>query len=80
MEEINKDKVQVQVNLAIIKIGDVIRRKRIEKNLTQQSLAFYIFSDKCLISEIERGRYRNITILTLFKIANILEIDIKDYF
>lgn len=80
MEEINKDKVQVQVNLAIIKIGDVIRRKRLELGITQQTLAFYMLVDKSSISEIERGQVRNMTLLTLFKISSVLDIDIKDYF
>lgn len=80
MEEINKLEISRQVSLEIIRIGDVIRKKRMEKGLSQQTLAFYILSDKCLISEIERGHAKNITLSTLCKIAFVLEINVKDFF
>lgn len=79
MQEYNKEVVAIQVNKAIVKIGDTIRKKRIEMGISQQTLAFYLLSDKSLISEIERGHARNITLLTLFKIANVLEMDIKEF-
>lgn len=46
--------------------------------MTQQDLAFYSFSDKCLISEIERGACSNITLFTIFKIAKVLGVT-EDY-
>lgn len=78
--EIDKAKVAADTRLAIIKIGDVMRRKRKEMGLTQQHLAFLMFTDKCLISEIERGQYKNITISTLIKLASVLKIEVKDFF
>lgn len=67
-----------QVATKTVEIGIRVRDSRKEKNMTQQDLAFYSFSDKKLISDIERGVSKNITLVTLFKIAKVLEIT-EDY-
>lgn len=71
-DEINKAEISIKVSEKIKEIGNRIKNNRIEKHLTQQDLAYYCCSDKCLISEIERGTARNITLFTLFKIAKVL--------
>jgi len=48
--------------------------------MTQQDLAFYIFSDKSLISQIERGSCKNVTVSTLMKISCVLQIELNDLF
>lgn len=78
MYEIKKAEITVNVSVKIKNIGIRIREHRKEKNMTQQDLAFYSFSDKCLISEIERGACSNITLFTLFKIASVLNVT-EDY-
>lgn len=80
MEELDKSKIAEQTRLVVIKIGDVIRKKRNDLGLTQQSLSYLMNSDKSLISEIERGAYKNITVCTLLKISKVLNISIKDFF
>lgn len=77
-DELNKVEISVKVSSKIKEIGNRIRCNRIEKHLTQQDLAYYCCSDKCLISEIERGTAKNITLFTLFKIASVLELS-EDY-
>lgn len=80
MDELDKSKITVQTRLIVIKIGDVIRKKRNELGLTQQSLSYLMHTDKSLISEIERGAYKNITICTLLRICSVLNMDIKEFF
>lgn len=78
MYEINKSDVSINVKSKIKDVGCRIRAQRKERKMTQQDLAFYSFSDKCLISEIERGACSNITLFTIFKIAKVLGVT-EDY-
>lgn len=73
-DEINKLEISRKVLEKIIDIGIRIKSERLKQNMTQQDLAYYCFSDKCIISEIERGSSKNMTFTTLFKIATVLEI------
>jgi transcriptional regulator with XRE-family HTH domain len=47
-------------------IGDVIKRTRLEKNLTQEDLGKLVGVQKAQISKIENGK--NLTIATIIKI------------
>jgi len=78
MEEIDLKEVSDILAIRIIDIGNIIRKKRIQAGITQQTLAFYILNDKGMISNIERGACNNITIYTLIKIAKVLDMDIKE--
>jgi transcriptional regulator with XRE-family HTH domain len=53
--------------------GDVLRRLRIKKGLSQEKLAGECGLDRTFISLLERG-LRQPTISTLFKISAVLEI------
>lgn len=80
MKEISFSKISVDTQIHIIRIGDIIRRKRSELGYTQQTLAFMMLTDKCMISEIERGRYKNITLSTLVKLAYVLDLEVANFF
>ncbi|MBC8182476.1 helix-turn-helix transcriptional regulator [candidate division KSB1 bacterium] len=60
----------------LVELGSTIRDKRKAKGLTQESLAFEAGIDRSYIGGIERGE-RNISILTLAKIAKCLACDIS---
>ncbi|MCL6695266.1 helix-turn-helix domain-containing protein [Acinetobacter baumannii] len=60
-----------------IKIGQLIRKKRMENRLTQESLALQCGIDRSYMGRIERGEV-NITILKLYEIAKILKVDPKE--
>lgn len=67
-------------NEAFLKmIGSNVRRKRVEKNITMESLAFDSGIEYRQIGRIERGEV-NTTVMSLHRIAIILQIDIKDFF
>jgi len=64
--------------IEIIKsIGEKIRQKRIELNLSQETLSYDANIPRNQIGRIERGEI-NTTIITLHKICKALQINIKE--
>ncbi|MFC1397975.1 helix-turn-helix domain-containing protein [Acinetobacter lactucae] len=60
-----------------IKIGQLIRKKRKEKEISQEKLALLCNIDRSYLGRIERGEV-NITILKLYEISNILGTNPKE--
>jgi transcriptional regulator with XRE-family HTH domain len=58
-------------------VGNNVQRKRREKNLTQEELAFQCDLHRTYISGVERG-VRNPTVLVLGRIAGALKIPPKE--
>ncbi len=54
-----------------------VRNLRKEVGLSQEELAFECEIDRTYISKVERG-IANPSVLVLFKIANVLNVEIKD--
>ncbi len=54
-----------------------VRNLRKEMGLSQEELAFECEIDRTYISKVERG-IANPSLLVLFKIANVLKVEIKD--
>lgn len=54
-------------------VGEFVKKRRTELNLTQAELAERINSDACYISRIETGA-RKITINNLVALANALDV------
>ncbi len=63
----------------IVNFGNLVRTIRIEKNLSQEMLANDANIPINQIGRIERAEI-NTSLVTIFKIANALQIDIKDLF
>ncbi len=61
------------------KFGTEVRKYRLNKNLSQEELAFKANLHRTYIGMIERGE-KNITLLNIEKIANALQINIGDLF
>lgn len=61
-------------------MGKNLKKMRLKNHLTQADVAFYIFSDKSLVSALERGVYKNITLLTISKLVLLFKIEIDDLF
>lgn len=57
-----------------IQIGQLIRKKRKEKKITQEALALQCGIDRSYLGRIERGEV-NITVLKLYEIAHILKVE-----
>ncbi|EEH69288.1 MULTISPECIES: helix-turn-helix domain-containing protein [Acinetobacter] len=57
-----------------IAIGQLIRNKRLELKITQESLALQCGIDRSYVGRIERGEV-NITVEKLYEIAEILKIN-----
>ena len=61
------------------KLGARIRQLRITMDMTQDKLSIESDVEKAMISRIESGR-TNITIRTLYKISQALDVDIIEIF
>lgn len=58
-------------------IGQLIRKYRVEKNITQENLALLCGIDRSYLGRIERGEV-NISIEKLYEIANTLKVHIGE--
>ncbi len=59
--------------------GNRVRKIRMEQNISQEELGFRCGLSKNYISDVERGA-RNVSLVTIEKIARGLEIPIKELF
>lgn len=60
-----------------VSIGQLIRNRRIQLKLTQESLALQSGIDRSYMGRIERGEV-NLTVEKIYEIAFVLKIDAKD--
>lgn len=60
-----------------VKIGQRIKKMRIEKGLSQEKLALLSDLDRTYIPSIENGK-RNISITVLEKLSNALDISVSE--
>ncbi len=63
----------------LIKFGDKVRVLRKERGLSQENLSFKADLHRTYIGMIERAE-KNITLVNIEKIANALNVDIKELF
>jgi len=59
-------------------VGKKIRKMRLEGGISQLDSAFYLFAEKSFISNLENGKVKNTTLLTLVKIAELFKIKVED--
>lgn len=62
-----------------IKFGKNLKRLRLEKGISQESLALTADLDRTYIPSIEKGD-RNVSIIVVEKLANALNVDISEFF
>ena len=60
-----------------VSIGQLIRNRRTQLKLTQESLALQCGIDRSYMGRIERGE-GNLTVEKIYEIAFVLKIDAKD--
>ncbi|MDR2145107.1 MAG: helix-turn-helix domain-containing protein [Tannerella sp.] len=61
------------------KIGQRIKFLREQTSMSQKDLAYSADLDRSYIASVENG-YRNISIVNIEKIANALNLSLKDFF
>lgn len=66
-------------NNVLISFGNKVRELRKKKNMSQEELAEKADLHRTYIGMIERAE-KNITLINIQKIANALEIDLKELF
>jgi len=57
--------------------GEIIRKLRLERKISQETLAFDADIDRTYISDIEKGE-RNISIQVAYKLASALQISFSE--
>lgn len=62
-----------------VAIGERIAQLRKAKNLSQQQFSYEAEIERSYLTHVEKGR-KNISIDTLIKITNALEISLNDFF
>ncbi len=60
-------------------VGDNVKRQRIAAKITQAELANRVGVDRAYISGLEQGQ-RNITVISLWRVAEALDVPIKLFF
>ncbi len=75
----NQNYLLMNGKTVLTKMGGRIREIRKQKNLTQDKLATESQLEKAMISRIESGQ-TNLTVRTLYKISQALEIPIIEIF
>jgi transcriptional regulator with XRE-family HTH domain len=63
----------------LVKLGNSIRSIRVSKGLSQESVALASGLDRSYFGGIERGEH-NVAVANLEKIADALDVSIKDLF
>ena len=61
------------------RFGKNLKRLRLEKGISQESLAFSADLDRTYIPSIEKGE-RNVSITVVEKLANALNVQIPEFF
>jgi len=59
--------------------GEQVRKMRKQKGLSQEALSFACELDRTYVGGVERGE-RNISLINIYKIAEALDIDVRDLF
>ena len=80
MQEICLKSAKEKTESLIKIIGKNIRKLRIDKKLTQNDIAFNSWVEPSYISAVERGSYKNITLLSLMKLSILFEVKPEDLF
>ena len=63
--------------IGVTKIRQLIRNKRVQQKLTQESLTLQSGIDRSYMGRIERGEV-NLTVEKIYEIAFVLKVDTKD--
>lgn len=63
----------------LIKFGNIVRKERLKRNLSQEDLAVRVGVHRTYIGMVERAE-KNITLKNIEKIASALEIKIYELF
>jgi transcriptional regulator with XRE-family HTH domain len=63
----------------LVALGATIRKIRLKKGYSQESVALACELDRSYFGGIERGEH-NVAVINLEKIATALEVDIRDLF
>jgi transcriptional regulator with XRE-family HTH domain len=61
----------------LIKLGEALRRLRVERDISQENLALSAGVDRSYVGRVERGD-NNVAVLTLLKLAYAMEVTLTE--
>ena len=76
MDEIKEKEIEQKSVLLMKTLGVNIKKERIKKNVSRTELAYYAKTTESMICNIENGNKQGISIYTLVKISEALEIEL----
>jgi len=68
------------MNIIILNIAEKIKSRRKELNMSQDELARRAQLSRIYVNKLENARLENITVMNLLRIAEVLKIQIWDFF
>lgn len=69
----------MEFNIFLKKFGKEIKKLRIDKDVSQEEIAFRADLHVTLLSRIENGK-ANTTLETIYKLAEALDVKVGDFF
>lgn len=76
-DEINREKAKKLTKEVLKVVGIKVKKLRNEGEISQLDVAFYTYTEKSFISNLENGKLNNITLLTLTKLAELFEMPVE---
>lgn len=76
MKEFNVEKGEKDLDVIMECVVEKMKRIRKAENANQTELGYLMDSDKSVVSKIESGRIKKVSLFTLIRIAQVLEMDV----
>jgi transcriptional regulator with XRE-family HTH domain len=80
MEDFSEKVIDSNVKKVMATIGANVKMIRLNRKMTRVELAFYCNSTESMICNIENGKKQGISVYTLVKLSNALEVDLHILF
>jgi len=79
-DEIDVKDTKELTRVQLIKIGKRLKELRTNNGLSLNDISFYLFSNITTVDSLERGRVKNVTLLTLSKFSVFYGVPITELF
>jgi len=76
LSEVSEKEIAFKTQILMISLGKNIKKKRLENRLSRVELAFYASTTESMICNIENGKKPGISIYTLVKISQALDVNL----
>lgn len=74
--EVSEKEIAFKTEILMTSLGKNIKKERLKNNLSRVDLAFYASTTESMICNIENGKKPGISIYTLVKISQALDVNL----